>query len=53
MDQNLLDIIKNFANSGQDFVVGKRNTIKLFDYQSTKIIVKLIGYEIGIKETVF
>ncbi|MDQ5930158.1 MAG: hypothetical protein QG594_1945 [Bacteroidota bacterium] len=40
MDQNLLDIINNFANSGQDYVIGKRNTIKLFDYQSTKIIVK-------------
>ena len=40
MDQKLLDIINNFTNSGQDFVIGKRNKIKLFDYQSTKIIVK-------------
>ena len=25
MDQKLLDIINNFGNSGQDFVIGKRN----------------------------
>lgn len=40
MDQKILDIVHNFDNSGEDFVIGKRNKIKIFDYQLGKIIVK-------------
>lgn len=40
MNEALFKIVKDFDNSGQDFVIGKRNKIKIFDYQSTKLAVK-------------
>lgn len=40
MNEALLKIVNDFDHSGQDFVIGKRNKIKIFDYQSTKLAVK-------------
>lgn len=40
MDESLLNIVKNFNYSGHDFVIGKRNKIKIFDYNSIKLVVK-------------
>jgi Lipopolysaccharide kinase (Kdo/WaaP) family len=40
MNEELLYIIRNFNEKGQDFVIGKRNSIKIFDYQNGIINIK-------------
>lgn len=40
MDKALLDIINNFDTLGEDFVVGKRNKIKIIPYKDTILNIK-------------
>ncbi len=40
MNEELLSIIKNFKEKGEDFVIGKRNSIKIFSYQNKTINIK-------------
>ena len=40
MDNELLNIIKNFNNLGNTFIVGKRNTLKTFEYKGIIINIK-------------
>lgn len=40
MDKALLDIINNFDTLGEDFVVGKRNKIKIIPYNNTLLNIK-------------
>lgn len=40
MDKDLELLIKNFENEGNDFIVGKRNKIKTFDYKGKLLNVK-------------
>lgn len=40
MDKCLLDIINNFNSLGTDFVIGKRNKIKIIPYQSLMLNIK-------------
>jgi Lipopolysaccharide kinase (Kdo/WaaP) family len=40
MNEELLSIIQNFNEKGQDFVIGKRNSIKIFSYQNKTINIK-------------
>lgn len=40
LTQNLLLIIDNFKDQGNDFVIGPRNVIKEFDVEGHKVIVK-------------
>jgi hypothetical protein len=40
IDQELVDVLKNFDASGDVFIEGNRNKIKLFDYKGIKINVK-------------
>ncbi len=40
MNEELLSIVRNFNEKGQDFVIGKRNSIKIFTYQNTTINIK-------------
>ena len=41
MDNNLLNIINNFDSLGNDFVIGKRNKIKIIPYNDILLNVKL------------
>jgi hypothetical protein len=40
LDKKLIDILKNFDSSGDFFIEGNRNKIKLFDYNNIKINIK-------------
>jgi Lipopolysaccharide kinase (Kdo/WaaP) family len=40
MDKGLLDIIKNFNSLGTDFVIGKRNKIKIIPYNALLLNIK-------------
>lgn len=40
MDESLKNIILNFENSGSNFVIGKRNKIKTFEYNNQVLNIK-------------
>jgi len=36
----ILSMVDNFKTAGEDFIIGRRNAIKLFEFQNTKVNIK-------------
>ena len=53
MNQDILNIIKNFVHLGEDFVIGKRNKIKIFEYNSMIINIKSFKKPIFIQGVIY